>query len=76
VGKKIYRYWPISLRWAWSGIADPWRKEVPLRTRIAMGFRKYSPPRCWFDWHGIEDTNGECYWVYHLGPIKVIFGEK
>jgi hypothetical protein len=30
----------------------------------------------WFTWHGIEISAPHHYWVFHLGPLKVIFGER
>ena len=29
----------------------------------------------WFTWHGIEIGAFHFAWTYHLGPLKVIFGE-
>lgn len=30
----------------------------------------------WFKWHGVEVGAYHFSWTYHLGPLKLIFGER
>lgn len=45
----------------------------PIRIRISTDTLAW---RSWFTWHGIEACRPYYWWVFHLGPIKVIFGES
>lgn len=45
----------------------------PIRIRCYFGPCMWG---AWFKWHGVEASFPHCYWIYHLGPIKIIFGQK
>lgn len=34
--------------------------------------------RCWswFTWHAVVESAPHAYWVFHLGPLKVVFGKR
>lgn len=37
---------------------------------------KYKAWRTWFTWHAVEVSCPHAYWVYHLGPLKIVLGRK
>ena len=45
----------------------------PIRLAWVFNWRAWST---WFTWHGIQGSGRHYYWVYHLGPLKLVFGER
>lgn len=46
---------------------------------IELAYLKRGSPlrwRSWFTWHGVQASARHYYWVYHLGPLKIIFGKR
>lgn len=43
--------------------------------RFCLAFR-YGAWKEFFKWHGIQASGKYFCWVFHFGPLKIVFGDK